>query len=529
MSLGLLETPKLGKPMVELRPYQKDAVEAVRGEYRKGRRSTLMLMATGLGKTLTFGMAARMTIGKGGRALVLAHQKELISQAVNKLDMLGVEAAVERAQHRARALFEPSAVVATVQTMKGDRLAEWPTDYFNLVVVDEAHHAVAASYRNILKHFRKARVLGVTATCDRGDGEDLGQVFESVACNYDMFWGMTAPPPGPYLCRLRYVQCALDVDLRSLRPSKDDFSDADLEPRIAPIADILANTLHQEIGDRRTMVFTPGVKSAQGIATALQCLGRRADWVSGDDPDREKKVESFEEGACQILVTCGIGTEGFDVPEIAAVGLFRPTKSRALQAQMIGRGTRPVKPDCLIIDVNWLTTKHDLVGPAELFDTPDLDSDVIDMATKAIDDADHQPVDLMEAIVKSKAEHERRQVFRVQATERKIAYRKVAYDPLSVYDAMGLGWRGPKDAVVHRATAKQAELLGRLGVQDAPMLSRHKASTLLDYLINRRKAGLATVKQVSWAIAKGKPPDEARRMTFYEASAFLDSVFQARR
>jgi superfamily II DNA or RNA helicase len=531
MTPTLLDTPMLGPNKIALRPYQEAAITAVRREFVTGRKGTLLVMATGLGKTITFGMIARQVIEKGGRPLILAHRKELISQAVNKLDLLGVQAEVERAEMRARALYEPDAVVATVQTLKGDRLKSWPQDHFRLVIVDEAHHATAPSYRTILDHFTRAKVLGVTATVDRADEEDLGQVFDSIADEYGLFWAMTAPPPGPYLCRLKFVQCDLDIDLKDLRQTKDDYNEADLEARIAPLADTLANALRQEFGDRRTIVFTPGVKSAQGIATALQSLGVRADWSSGEDKDRDAKIQRFRDGGSQVFVNCGIATEGFDVPEVGAIGLCRPTKSRLLYSQMVGRGTRLAKdkPDCLLIDFNYLTAKHDLVKPAELFDSANASTEVTDEAGKVIDKAKGTPVDLLEAIEEGREEHKRKQVLRVQARERNIAYRKVSYDPLAVCDVLGLPWRGSKDAVTNRPSEKQIEYLKGFGVEDAPNLSKHRASTMIDYLKVRRERGLATFKQTAWLIAKGVDPEVARVMSFREASDRLDELFRGRR
>jgi superfamily II DNA or RNA helicase len=537
VATGLLETPALGPCQVTLRPYQEEAIDAVRSEFLAGRRRTLLVMATGLGKTITFGMIARRCIEKHGRVLVLAHRKELIEQAVNKLDLLGVEAGVEMGKHRARATFDPDAVVGTVQTLQGSRLASWPEDYFRMVVVDEAHHGVAATYEAVLRRFRRARVLGVTATVDRADEEDLGQVFESVAYDYDLFRAMTAPPPGPYLCRLLFVQCGLKVDLRDLRPRRDDYSEADLEERIAPLADVLAVALRNEFGERRTIVFTPGVKSAQGIATALQSLGVRAEWSSGSDPDRDGKVERFRRGESQVFVNCQLATEGFDVPEVSAIGLCRPTRSRLLYSQQVGRGTRlsPGKADCLLIDFDYLTARHDLVRPVELFDSTGTDSELLDLAAAAVAKAGEKPKDLLDALAEGRDAHRRLQADRVRerelkvkARDRELSYRRVTYDPLAVYDSLGLPWRGKKtgDAVVDRATPGQVEYLSRLGVTDAPCLSRTRASTLLDYLAARKKQGLATLRQVSWAIAKGCDPVVARAMRFDEASAFLDKHFR---
>jgi superfamily II DNA or RNA helicase len=527
MATGLLDKPALGPCRVQLRPYQTEAIDAVRARYVAGDRSTLLVLPTGTGKTMVFGSVARRVIEKGGRALVLAHREELVSQAVNKLDQVGVEAGVEMASQYARSVFEPDTVVATVQTMQGKRLATWPRDYFKLLIIDESHHATAESYQRICDHFR-CRILGVTATADRADGEDLGRVFQSVAYEMSLWEAMTAPPPGPYLCRLRFVQCDLQVDLRDLRPRRDDYSDSDLEERIVPLAQTIANAVRQEFGGRRTLIFTPGVRSAQGIATALQSLGLSFDWSSGDDPGRAVKVEKYTRGELQGLANCALFTEGFDVPETAAVVLCRPTKSRSLYAQQVGRGTRLAKdkPDCLVIDFDYLTAKHDLVKAVDLFDTTRTDSEVLEIAQKAVEAT--KGLDLLEAVRAAEKTHRERQVLRVRAAEKELRYRRVCFDPLTVFDTLGVPWRGNKDAVTNRATDAQVAALTNCGIEDAPNLSKTRASTLLDYIQHRRKEGLATVKQTAWCIAKGCDPAEARKMTFEEASQFLDGVFRKR-
>jgi superfamily II DNA or RNA helicase len=522
--------PTLGTSTIILRDYQQEAVDAVRNEFARGKRSTLLVLATGLGKTIVFGNITRRVIEKGGKVLILAHREELITQAVQKLDLCGVEAAVEKAEQRARTLWEPDAVVASVQTMQRKRLESWAPDYFKLLITDEAHHATAKSYRAVYRRFPTAWHLGVTATADRADEEDLGDVFESVAYEMTLWDGIRAEPPGPYLCRLKVVQCDVQIDLRDIRMTAGDFNLGDLETKIRPLVEILANAVRQEIGNRRTLIFTPDVGSATAMATALDSLGFRSEWTSGDDNDRKGKIERFRTGETQILSNCMIATEGFDVPEIAAVVLCRPTKSRPLLAQMIGRGTRLAdgKQDALVIDFDYLTAKHDLVKPVELFDSTHTDREVIQIAQEIV--AKKPRSDLMEAIEEAEKIHKERQVLRIQAREREVRYRRVSYDPMAICETIGAPWRGKNpDAVIHKATPGQVNCLVKaFKVDGAANMSRSMASRLIDNLSERRKAGLATYKQVSWAIAKGMDPAEARMLTFEEASKFLDSVFNKR-
>lgn len=526
MSTGLLSTPALGPCRIDLWPYQAEAIEAVREEFVKGVKRTLLVLFTGGGKTIVTAMITRRALEKGGRVLFLAHTKELIGQTVNKFDRLGVEVGVEMAEQKARSLFEPAAVAASVASLHPKRLSTWPRDYFNLIICDEAHHSINDSYTRIFKYFGKARVLGVTATADRADEEDLGQVYESVAFEMNLWAGMTAEHPGPYLSRLRFVQCDVDIDLRDLRATNGDFTDADLEARIGPMVEVLANAVKQEIGGRKTLVFTPQIKSAQAMATALHSLGLKADWVSGVDPDRADKIQQFHDGHIQVLCNCAVLTEGFDCPDVSAIVLCRPTKSRPLFSQIVGRGTRRAegKSDCIVVDFNYLTTKHKLVKPVELCDSNLMDQEVLDLAQMMLEK--DKGLDLVDAIERAEKQHQEQQVLRVKARERNIKYRRVSYDPLSVCDAIGVPWRGSraKDAVIDRATPAQVALMNKLGIDDSANLSRTRAKTVLDYAMSRAKSGLASVKQVSHLIARGVPAEQARAMTKAEASNYMTDV-----
>ncbi|MCX5743922.1 MAG: DEAD/DEAH box helicase family protein [Proteobacteria bacterium] len=153
-----------------LRPYQVAAVAAIREQFRAGCRSTLLVQATGTGKTITFSDVARRTVDRGGRVLIVVHRDELIQQADDKLRAAGLTPGIEKAASYAG---NASVVIASVQTLRGKRLAAFAFDAFALVIVDEAHHAVAPGYRAILAYFTTARVLGVTATPDRLDGKGI--------------------------------------------------------------------------------------------------------------------------------------------------------------------------------------------------------------------------------------------------------------------------------------------------------------------------------------------------------------------
>lgn len=518
---------------IKLRPYQYAAIGAIRDRFEAGDRSTLLILPTGTGKTVTFGYYAHTLAREGKRTLILAHRSELIDQAAETLSRLGLEVDVEKAESYARTFGDPHAVVATVQTLQRKRLESWPRDYFDLVVTDEAHHATADSYGNIYRHF-DANHLGVTATADRSDDDHLSAVFDSVAYELTLWEAMTAEAPGPYLSRLRFIQCDVGIDLRAIRTTAGDLNAGDLEEAIRPHVETLANAVKQEIGDRRGLVFTPDVGSAQAMASAFESIGVSARWVSGDDVDRRTKVAAYKAGEFQLLCNCALLTEGFDAPETAAIVLCRPTKSRSLYAQMVGRGTRlaPGKTNCLLIDFNWLTVKHDLVKPYELFDSSrtgdeeqKVSRELVDRAAKTEADG----ADLLEIVEQAREEAKRRIELRVKTRERAVAYRRVSYDPLSAMETLGIPVRQEAQSLIGTATDRQKSTLARFGVDQVETLSRRRASVLLDQCIGRSKAGLATFKQVSHLIRNGVEPDQARAMTVKAASAFLAEIWGDRK
>lgn len=478
--------------------------------------------------TIVAGMIARRAVEKGKRVLFLAHTEELINQAASKLDILGVDVGIEKAELRARAIFEPDVVVASVQTFwRTERLLQWERNYFDIIIYDECHHALADCNRRIIDHFSKALLLGLTATSKRADGEDLGQLFESVAFERTLDFAWDDTPPGPYASDIVTIQRDLGIDLRDLRAKKDDFNDAVLEARITPHIEMLANLGKVEIGDRSALAFTPQVKSAQGIATGMQSLGVKAEWTSGDDPHCKEKIKKYQEGEIQVLCSCTKLSEGFDAPRTSAILMYRPTKSEALYRQIAGRGVRlyPGKENCFLIDPGFLADEHELVSATCLCDHPGMDSEIIDIADAII--KKNPELTLKNAIDRAKDTHQERTILRIKAKEREIRARRVSYSMKDVYRAVDLPWRGERPSVeqIVPASERQKEFLKQMGIEDTEGMSKTRATTLLDFLKDRKSKGLATHKQVAWAIARGVDPKVARAMTIAEASETLEKLF----
>lgn len=386
---GWVRSPvQSGEPMV-LRHYQSAAVDAVRDAARRG-RNPLVVMPTGTGKTVVFAELIRSAEARvGGRTLVLAHRAELLEQAAAKLAAVGVEASIERADLRAS--DDASCVVASVQSMaRKRRLERFPRDHFRRIVIDEAHHAPADTYRRVVDHFQ-ASVAGFTATPDRLDKRGLGGVFDEIAYRYDLRQAIADGWLAPIVQQRVVVE---KLDLSRIRTTRGDLDESALAAVMRQAANLhgIAVPLLREIGDRRTLVFAVNVAHAEALTavinryrpgTARMLAGRDS------DADRAATLSAFAAAEFQVLVNCALLTEGFDDPGIACVAMARPTKSRALYAQAIGRGTRlhPGKGNVLILDFVGNSGRHNLVTAVDLL-TDASDSERTVAVAKEIANAD---------------------------------------------------------------------------------------------------------------------------------------------
>lgn len=370
-----------------LRPYQEEALDRVDAALTRGVYRQLGVAATGLGKTVIFCALAER---RGGRTLILAHRDELITQAAAKVREVWPDADVGIVKAE-RDDTCSEVVVASVQTLaRASRLNRLTAPFaddmrllsrcgpFTTVVVDEAHHTAADSYRRILtavgcdgdQPWARPLLFGVTATPDRGDGKGLDDLFDEIVFSYDILWGIRAG----FLCDVRGLGVRLDqFNEADLRVSRGDYeagaagrllSDAQA-PRV-----IVAAWLEHARG-RRTLAFTPTVALAQEVSDAFRAAGIAASMVHGGTPLDERRaiLRAFGDGRLDVLANCAVLTEGYDEPRVDCIIVARPTKSRGLYTQMIGRGTRrhPDKADCLILDVVGASAQHSLVTIPSLF------------------------------------------------------------------------------------------------------------------------------------------------------------------
>jgi ATP-dependent helicase IRC3 len=367
----IMTAPQPTKSQLILRPYQEEAIEAVNDAAQEGVQRPLVALPTGTGKTVIF---AHLLDQRPGRSLVLAHRDELLRQCQDKLLLVNPDfniGVVKAGENETGA----DVVVASVQTLSRSNRLQQVFANFNTVVVDEAHHAVADTYRRVLEHggsFADGGPLtvGFTATPERGDKRGLRQVWDKIVYQKDILDMILQG----YLCDLKAVRVSLRVNLDRVKVSHGDFIDSDLESALldANAPKHVANAYLEHAPGRKALLFTPTVKVAYEMADAFRKVGVKAEALDGTTPAEERRamLKRFHSGETMVLSNCAVLTEGFDEPSINCIITVRPTKSRPFYLQMIGRGTRvyPGKSGCLILDVVGSSQRHQLVTANEIFD-----------------------------------------------------------------------------------------------------------------------------------------------------------------
>lgn len=487
---------------MQLRPYQQRAKESIQAEWAKGVSKTLLVLPTGTGKTIVFSKLIEDCVRAGERVLVLAHRGELLDQAADKLSKsTGLMCATEKAEESCLGSFF-RVVVGSVQTlMREKRLNQFNPDYFDSIIIDEAHHCISDSYQRVLNYFN-AKVLGVTATPDRSDMKNLGSYFESLAYEYTL---PKAIKEG-FLSPIKAQTIPLKIDLTGVGVQAGDYKVGDLgtalDPYLYQIADEMANICM----DRKTVVFLPLIKTSQKFRAILETKGFRAAEVNGDSQDRVQILKDFDEGKYNVLCNSMLLTEGWDCPSVDCVVVLRATKSRSLYSQMVGRGTRlyPGKDHLLLLDFLWNTEKHELCHPAHLICE---NEEVADKMTQNIEETGCA-IDIEEAESKATEDvvAQREESLAKQLSEMKHRKRKLV-DPLqfemsiqaedlaSYVPAFGWEMGPPSD--------QQIKTLEKLGIFPDEIDNAGKATKLLDRLDKRRQEGLTTPKQIRFLESRG--------------------------
>lgn len=489
---------------MELRPYQKEAKEAVFEQWENGTRKTLLVLPTGCGKTIVFAKITEDCVRNGDRVLILAHRGELLDQAADKIaKATGLRCATEKAEQSCLGSWFRITVGSVQSLMRETRLKRFPDDYFDTIIIDEAHHCISDSYQRVLHHFPDAKVLGVTATPDRGDMKNLGQVFETLAYEYTL---PKAIREG-YLSPIKAVTIPLQVDLTGVGVQSGDFKAGDLGTALDPYLESIAQEMGKYCKDKKTVVFLPLVKTSQKFRDILNAHGFRAAEVNGESQDRAEVLEDYAAGKYNVLCNSMLLTEGWDCPDVDCIVVLRPTKVRSLYCQMVGRGTRlaPGKDHLLLLDFLWHTERHELCHPAHLICESE---EVAQKMTENLEKDAGYPMDIEEA-EKTAAEDvvaQREEALAQKLAEMKRRKRKLV-DPLQfemsiqAEDLAGyvpaFGWEmaPPSDG--------QKKTLEKLGILPDEIDNAGKASKLLERLDKRRQEGLTTPKQIRFLESRG--------------------------
>lgn len=508
---------------MELRPYQSEAIDAIFDEWKKGNDRTLLVLPTGCGKTIVFCKLIEVCAREGKRALILAHRGELLDQAADKLrKVTGLGCAVEKAEQSCIGSWF-RVVVGSVQTlMQEKRLNQFSPDYFDVIVVDEAHHCLSDSYQRVLHHFESAQVLGVTATPDRGDMKNLGAYFDSLAYEYTL---PKAIRDG-YLCPIKAMTIPLRLDIAGVGISSGDYKSGELGTALEPYLEQIASEMERACANRKTVVFLPLIHTSQHMRDILNAHGFRAAEVNGESRDRAQVLQDFEDGKYNVLCNSMLLTEGWDCPSVDCIVVLRPTKIRSLYCQMVGRGTRlfPGKDHLLLLDFLWHTERHELCHPAHLICEND---EVARKMTFNLEEQAGNEADLEEAAEQAESDvvAQREAALAKQLAEMRRRKRKLV-DPLQFEMSIqaedlsnyvpAFGWE------MAPVSDRQKAALEKAGIYPEEIESAGKADKLLDHLHKRRAENLTTPKQIRFL--EGRGFQHVGTWNFDDARALIDRI-----
>lgn len=372
-----LETDAASKGAFRLRDYQSQCLAAIKTRYVAGIRRQLTCLPTGSGKTVIFAEFPRYFRMKK-QMLVLAHRAELLDQARDKITRANPDLRVEVEQAGRSAGPDSHVVVASVPTLGREaskRLNRLDPDRFFLIVVDEAHHATAKTYRRILKYLgvfdpdTQKLLVGFTATPKRGDGQGLDAVFQEIVFSRSL----PEMIGEGYLSPVAGYRVETDIDLSRVKTRMGDFVVSHLSRavNVEQRNHLVVEVFRSRLKDRKTLCFCVDVAHAHSLADAFKAEGIPADSISGDmeGSARAKVLDDFSQGRIRVLANCMVLTEGYDEPSVEGIILARPTKSTLLYTQMIGRGTRlhPGKDNVMVVDIVDVTRDHSLTSLPGLF------------------------------------------------------------------------------------------------------------------------------------------------------------------
>ena len=482
---------------MQLRPYQQEAHDAIFDKWNAGADKLLLVLPTGTGKTIVFSAVANDCVRQGKRVLILAHRGELLEQAADKLQKsTGLGCAVEKAEESCKGSWFRVVVGSVQSLMQEKRLNSFPGEYFGTIIVDEAHHCISDSYQKVLQHFPKAKVLGVTATPDRGDMRNLGVYFEQIAYEYTL---PDAIRQG-YLCPIKALTIPLKIDISSVGISSGDFKVGEIGTALDPYLEQIATEMEKHCRNRKTVVFLPLIKTSQKFRDILNRHGFSAAEVNGNSQDRAEVLKDFDEGKYNVLCNSMLLTEGWDCPSVDCIIVLRPTKVRSLYSQMVGRGTRlnQGKEHLLLLDFLWMTERHDLCHPAALICE---DPEVAQKMTENLAKNPEVAVDIeaAEQTASEDVQRDREEALAKLLAEQKRKKSRLV-DPLqyemSIQDMDLRNYVPPFGWAMQPPTENQKQTLEKLQINPEGVDNAGKAEMLIEKVRQRKDMNMATPRQI---------------------------------
>ena len=482
-----------------LRPYQLTAIDNILLEWSRGRTSTLLVLPTGTGKTVVFSRLVKGLVEDfNERVLILAHRDELLEQAKDKLESFsGLSALKEQAENRAyESLDNTNVVVGSVQTLMNEkRLQQFDPDDFDTVIIDEAHHVLAPSYLRILNYFKEAKKLGVTATPDRTDMQDLSEVFDSLAFEYSLSDAIN----DGYLSPIEAMMIPIDIDFSQVRVQAGDFMASDVSHAIEPYLEEIVVQMKEQCTNRKTVIFLPLVATSQMMVELLNKHGFRACEVNGTSKNRQEILQAFEDGEYNVLCNSMLLTEGWDCPSVDCVVVLRPTKSRSLYSQMVGRGTRlyPGKENLLLLDFMWNSGRHDLCHPPDLITGDKETAQIMNEMIRKNKLGSMNIFNLKQEAEDNIQEARERKI--IKKLEEAKNHKKERVNPLDYYIDFQISFSSYIPTFKwerEKPTNKQINYLKHKGIPNPKQYTRGQCSKIIDMLIERTNQGLSTPNQV---------------------------------
>jgi superfamily II DNA or RNA helicase len=519
--------------MKQFRPYQTEASNAILKAWKE-RQNAICVVATGGGKTLiAAGTSAR--INGGGNILFLANRNELCVQPLEAFrDQLGYVPALEKADSYAP--LDAKVVVASVQTLtRKKRLERFPRDHFSYIFADECHMSVAESWKRIFSHFEGALRCGITATPFRTDSKRLTDLFQTEAYRKDL---LDLIEDGYLVPVDRVDKLSTAISLADVRVKHTtEGVDYDLQgaaDAIAPYFEAIAQELAQKHAQRRILAFLPLVASSQKFVAACRAAGINAVHIDGEDPEREEKLESFRQGKISLLSNSNLLHTGVDLIPCDATLCLRPTRSKVLYQQIVGRSTRTipgtidgldnaevrknaiaesVKPQSYIIDPLWLSEDHDLVTPPFLVASTQEEAEAM---VKAAGNS-YSLTGLRSDVQREREEAIRR---RLEATARFREGRIAAeYFAAAIHDRTLLNYQPVYSSEKRSPVNFTRSLLSRAGIDPESVPSEGLARAILLAIGRRRYKGLSEIRDLGAAVDAGLESEQLWKLTAKEARA----------